>query len=205
MHGCAGARGDSQALHRSAAAGVKAIEVDVHLTADDVIAVLHDEDVRRVTTDGAGAVGTLTWDQVCARRPVFGPLKAIHARARMCVWLCGSVAVWVWVGENACGLGGASPFSLVCARPHPSVHGPDRARGKHRTRVRPPPLSTTHLPLRGACSGHAAAVPLTLGCLGGTHLARPWLPGRHRQGPSDAPPPTHTPHTVPTAVAGSCL
>jgi hypothetical protein len=40
--------------------------VDVHLTADSVIAVLHDEDVGRVTVDGTGLISTLTWAQARA-------------------------------------------------------------------------------------------------------------------------------------------
>jgi hypothetical protein len=41
-------------------------QVDVHLTADNVIAVLHDEDVGRVTVDGTGLISTLTWAQARA-------------------------------------------------------------------------------------------------------------------------------------------
>ena len=41
-------------------------QVDVHLTADSVIAVLHDEDVGRVTVDGTGLISTLTWAQARA-------------------------------------------------------------------------------------------------------------------------------------------
>lgn len=54
------------AIRASAALGVKAIEVDVHLTADSVIAVLHDENVGRVTVDGTGLISTLTWAQARA-------------------------------------------------------------------------------------------------------------------------------------------
>ena len=39
------------------------LEMDVHLTADGRVVVLHDETVDR-TTDGTGPVGDLTWDEV---------------------------------------------------------------------------------------------------------------------------------------------
>lgn len=41
------------------AAGAQAIELDVHLTKDGALAVMHDPDVSR-TTDGTGTIGTLT-------------------------------------------------------------------------------------------------------------------------------------------------
>jgi glycerophosphoryl diester phosphodiesterase len=45
--------------------GADAIELDVHLTADGQLAVIHDETVDR-TTDGTGAVADLTMDQLRA-------------------------------------------------------------------------------------------------------------------------------------------
>ncbi len=38
-------------------------QVDVHLTSDGAIAVLHDEDVGRVTEEGKGLISSLTWAQ----------------------------------------------------------------------------------------------------------------------------------------------
>jgi glycerophosphoryl diester phosphodiesterase len=43
--------------------GADAIELDVHLTADGQLAVIHDETLER-TTDGSGAVATLTMEQI---------------------------------------------------------------------------------------------------------------------------------------------
>jgi glycerophosphoryl diester phosphodiesterase len=45
--------------------GADAIEVDVHLTADGQLAVIHDDTLER-TTDGSGAVAALTLEQVRA-------------------------------------------------------------------------------------------------------------------------------------------
>jgi len=43
--------------------GVDIIECDVHLSADGHMAVIHDHSVDR-TTDGAGMVRELTWDEL---------------------------------------------------------------------------------------------------------------------------------------------
>jgi len=43
--------------------GADAIELDVHLTADGQLAVIHDETLER-TTDGSGAVAALTMEQI---------------------------------------------------------------------------------------------------------------------------------------------
>ncbi|HUW56283.1 MAG TPA: glycerophosphodiester phosphodiesterase family protein, partial [Planctomycetota bacterium] len=43
--------------------GVDAIELDVHVTADDHVVVIHDEDVER-TTDGKGPVREMTLAEV---------------------------------------------------------------------------------------------------------------------------------------------
>ena len=43
--------------------GLKAVELDVRMTADDQLVVIHDESVDR-TTDGVGLVSALTLDQV---------------------------------------------------------------------------------------------------------------------------------------------
>jgi len=43
--------------------GVDAVEIDVHLTADNRVVVIHDRAVDR-TTDGSGPVDTMTLDQV---------------------------------------------------------------------------------------------------------------------------------------------
>ena len=53
------------------AAGAQAIELDVHLTKDGALAVMHDPDVSR-TTDGAGTIGALT----------LAELKKLNAAAR---------------------------------------------------------------------------------------------------------------------------
>ncbi len=45
--------------------GADAIELDVHLTADGELAVIHDETLER-TTDGSGAVVGHTMDQIRA-------------------------------------------------------------------------------------------------------------------------------------------
>jgi glycerophosphoryl diester phosphodiesterase len=45
--------------------GADAIEVDVHLTADGQLAVIHDDTLER-TTDGSGAVAALTMEQIRA-------------------------------------------------------------------------------------------------------------------------------------------
>jgi glycerophosphoryl diester phosphodiesterase len=45
--------------------GADAVEVDVHLTADGQLAVIHDDTLER-TTDGSGAVAALTMDQIRA-------------------------------------------------------------------------------------------------------------------------------------------
>ncbi|MDQ2940635.1 MAG: glycerophosphoryl diester phosphodiesterase, partial [Chloroflexota bacterium] len=45
--------------------GADAIELDVHLTVDGQLAVIHDETLER-TTDGSGAVVALTMDQIRA-------------------------------------------------------------------------------------------------------------------------------------------
>jgi glycerophosphoryl diester phosphodiesterase len=51
------------ALETAAGAGVDYVEVDVALTADGVLALIHDEDVDR-TTDGHGPVAALTFDEL---------------------------------------------------------------------------------------------------------------------------------------------
>lgn len=62
-----GAReGPSSTLHamrRAVAAGARAIELDVHATADRQLVVCHDPTVDR-TTDGAGRIADLTWAQI---------------------------------------------------------------------------------------------------------------------------------------------
>jgi glycerophosphoryl diester phosphodiesterase len=51
------------ALRRAVAAGADALELDVHMTSDGVLVVCHDATVDR-TTDGAGAIADLTFDEV---------------------------------------------------------------------------------------------------------------------------------------------
>lgn len=62
-----GAReGPSSTLHamrRAIRAGAHAIELDVHATADRRLVVCHDATVDR-TTDGAGRIADLTWEQI---------------------------------------------------------------------------------------------------------------------------------------------
>lgn len=51
------------ALRAAAELGVDFVEIDVRHTADDVLVLMHDGDVRR-TTDGRGDVDALTWAQI---------------------------------------------------------------------------------------------------------------------------------------------
>ncbi|HEY7331777.1 MAG TPA: glycerophosphodiester phosphodiesterase family protein, partial [Candidatus Limnocylindria bacterium] len=51
------------AFRRAVELGADAIELDVHLTADGQLAVIHDETVDR-TTDGSGAVDGMTMEQL---------------------------------------------------------------------------------------------------------------------------------------------
>ena len=51
------------AFSKAIEAGCDGIELDVHLTKDGEIAVIHDEDVRR-TTDGAGLVADMTLSEL---------------------------------------------------------------------------------------------------------------------------------------------
>jgi glycerophosphoryl diester phosphodiesterase len=53
------------AFERAVEMGADAIELDVHLTADGQLAVIHDETVER-TTDGSGAVAEMTMAQLRA-------------------------------------------------------------------------------------------------------------------------------------------
>ncbi len=52
-----------RSIRRALDLGVDAVEIDVHLSKDGVLAVIHDDTVDR-TTDGAGAVRDLTWDRL---------------------------------------------------------------------------------------------------------------------------------------------
>ena len=51
------------ALREAINQGAGLIEIDVHRTADGVLVLMHDETVDR-TTEGAGAVRELTWDEI---------------------------------------------------------------------------------------------------------------------------------------------
>ena len=51
------------AFANAAALGVDVLELDVHMTSDGVIVVIHDDTVDR-TTDGTGAVASMTLDEV---------------------------------------------------------------------------------------------------------------------------------------------
>jgi len=53
------------AMRQAVDAGAEALELDVHMTADRVLVVCHDATVNR-TTEGSGAIATLTIDQVQA-------------------------------------------------------------------------------------------------------------------------------------------
>jgi glycerophosphoryl diester phosphodiesterase len=53
------------ALRMAVDLGVDAVEMDIRETADDVLVLMHDDTVDR-TTDGTGAVGEMTFDQVRA-------------------------------------------------------------------------------------------------------------------------------------------
>jgi len=52
-----------EAYRLAVEAGADAIEVDVHLTADGKLAVIHDETLDR-TTDGSGSIASLTMKQI---------------------------------------------------------------------------------------------------------------------------------------------
>ena len=52
------------AFRQAISAGCYGIELDVQLSKDGFLVVIHDEDVRR-TTDGNGAVCDMTWAQLC--------------------------------------------------------------------------------------------------------------------------------------------
>jgi glycerophosphoryl diester phosphodiesterase len=45
--------------------GADALEMDVHMTADSVLALMHDDTVDR-TTDGSGAIRDMTWAEIAA-------------------------------------------------------------------------------------------------------------------------------------------
>jgi len=51
------------AFQRARDAGSDVLDLDLHMTADGVLVLLHDTTVDR-TTDGTGAVADLTWDQI---------------------------------------------------------------------------------------------------------------------------------------------
>ncbi|HEX2194088.1 MAG TPA: glycerophosphodiester phosphodiesterase family protein [Candidatus Limnocylindria bacterium] len=51
------------AFERAVEVGADAIELDVHLSADGQLAVIHDETVER-TTDGTGSVASMTMDEL---------------------------------------------------------------------------------------------------------------------------------------------
>lgn len=52
-----------EAFYASDALGVDALDMDVHLSRDDVLVLMHDTTVER-TTDGRGAIRELTWEQL---------------------------------------------------------------------------------------------------------------------------------------------
>jgi glycerophosphoryl diester phosphodiesterase len=54
-----------EAFRLAVEAGADAIELDVHLTSDGELAVMHDETLER-TTDRSGSIATLTMDQIRA-------------------------------------------------------------------------------------------------------------------------------------------
>jgi glycerophosphoryl diester phosphodiesterase len=51
------------AFQLAAAMGADMIELDVHLTADDQVVVMHDDTVNR-TTNGEGAIAMLNWSEI---------------------------------------------------------------------------------------------------------------------------------------------
>jgi glycerophosphoryl diester phosphodiesterase len=59
----AGLENSLPAFRRAFAEGYRYIETDVHVSADGVVVVHHDADLDR-TTDGAGAIGARTWDEL---------------------------------------------------------------------------------------------------------------------------------------------
>jgi len=52
-----------RSVRRALEMGVDAVEIDVHLSRDGVLTVIHDDTVDR-TTNGTGAVNDLTWEEL---------------------------------------------------------------------------------------------------------------------------------------------
>ena len=52
-----------RSVRRALEMGVDAVEIDVHLSRDGVLTVIHDDTVDR-TTDGTGAVNNLRWEEL---------------------------------------------------------------------------------------------------------------------------------------------
>ena len=78
-----GAREHDGVLPAGGGAGADAIELDVHLTSDGQLAVIHDETVDR-TTDGTGAVASFTLQnlrRLDAGAPIHGR-RRLHALSR---------------------------------------------------------------------------------------------------------------------------
>lgn len=76
------------AFRRAAAEGYRYVETDVHVTADGVVVVQHDDDLDR-TTDAAGSIRALPWEQVRraridGREPVCSLEEALHTLPETC-------------------------------------------------------------------------------------------------------------------------
>lgn len=52
------------AFQKAVEIGVDGIELDVHLTKDNVLVIIHDEDIKR-TSNGEGLVRDMTYDELC--------------------------------------------------------------------------------------------------------------------------------------------
>ena len=83
--------------------GADLIELDVRLTRDGALAVIHDATVNR-TTNGTGRVADLTWDEVQA---LDAGIRFSAAFAGQRVPSLGEVLAWPWTGLPGRGNQGA--------------------------------------------------------------------------------------------------
>jgi glycerophosphoryl diester phosphodiesterase len=72
-----------RAFRRAAEVGCDLVELDVHLSADDVPVVIHDETLDR-TTDGRGLVRAWTWSEL--RRLDAGRGERLPTLEEVCAW-----------------------------------------------------------------------------------------------------------------------
>ena len=76
------------AFKRAAELGADGIELDVSLSADGRVVVMHDNTVDR-TTDGHGEIADLTWEDVY-KRQVWHKHKYLTAAVKAFIDLCSS-------------------------------------------------------------------------------------------------------------------